>query len=191
MTGQRSNQLSYVPRLCFQQHGYMSHRMSVFSQNSRFSLRSDISLVWTQVRYFLGTGWTPILPTQRRSVVYQMFPSPLTGPDRAFTHAGSRLLESISRSVQLTAGAKTPDYLFIDGVHRTTIAKPESICPEVSAFKSTRLPGSGDPAQRSKGHGHSGVALVVRSCAAMAACPVIGFAALFPTRLSLNLTTRE
>ena len=38
MTGQRSDQLSYVPRLHFQQLGLMSHRMSGFAEFAIFAL---------------------------------------------------------------------------------------------------------------------------------------------------------
>ena len=68
VTGQRSNQLSYVPGLHFLQFGFMSHRMSGFLQNSLFSLCSSFGLVWTQ---FLALSDTKFAnPTTE--LVYQM-----------------------------------------------------------------------------------------------------------------------
>ena len=52
VTGQRSNQLSYVPRLFFN-NLVICHIESSVSQLSQFSLFSTISLLWTQ---FLGTS---------------------------------------------------------------------------------------------------------------------------------------
>jgi hypothetical protein len=47
VTGQRSDQLSYVPRLFFNNLG-LCHIESSVSQLSLFSLFSTISLLWTQ-----------------------------------------------------------------------------------------------------------------------------------------------
>ena len=47
VTGQRSNQLSYVPKIALQQLGYMSHRAGEHSITVRFC--SSISLFWTHV----------------------------------------------------------------------------------------------------------------------------------------------
>ena len=75
VTGQRSDQLSYVPRLFFN-NLVICHIESSASQLSLFSLFSTLSLVCTQFRGFLDTkwtpSWTPNQPTQQRDLVYQM-----------------------------------------------------------------------------------------------------------------------
>jgi len=75
VTGQRSDQLSYVPRLFFNNLG-LCHIESSGSQLSLFSLFSTISLLWTQFPPVLDTkwtpNWTPNQPNQRRNLVYQM-----------------------------------------------------------------------------------------------------------------------
>ncbi len=71
VTGQRSNQLSYVPRLFFN-NLVICHIESSDSQLSLFSLFSTISLLWTQFRASVDTTWTPNPPPQRRVLVYQM-----------------------------------------------------------------------------------------------------------------------
>ena len=75
VTGQRSNQLSYVPRLFFN-NLVICHIESESSQFSLLSLCSTISLLWTQIRAFLDTmwtpNWTPKVPVQRQRQVYQM-----------------------------------------------------------------------------------------------------------------------
>ena len=58
VTGQRSDQLSYVPRLFFNNLG-LCHIESSGSQLSLFSLSSTISLLWTQFRASVDTTWTP------------------------------------------------------------------------------------------------------------------------------------
>ena len=75
VTGQRSDQLSYVPRLFFN-NLVIRHIESSASQLSLFSLFSIISLLWTQFWASVDTtwtpNWTPNQPTQQRSSVYQM-----------------------------------------------------------------------------------------------------------------------
>ena len=75
VTGQRSDQLSYVPRLFFN-NLVIRHIESSGSQLSLFSLFSIISLLWTQFRASVDTTWTPRWtpnePTQQRNLVYQM-----------------------------------------------------------------------------------------------------------------------
>ena len=58
VTGQRSDQLSYVPRLFFN-NLVIRHIESSASQLSLFSLFSTISLLWTQFRASVDTTWTP------------------------------------------------------------------------------------------------------------------------------------
>ena len=58
VTGQRSDQLSYVPRLFFN-NLVICHIESSVSQLSLFSLFSTISLLWTQFRASVDTTWTP------------------------------------------------------------------------------------------------------------------------------------
>ncbi len=58
VTGQRSDQLSYVPRLFFN-NLVIRHIESSGSQLSLFSLFSTISLLWTQFWAFVDTTWTP------------------------------------------------------------------------------------------------------------------------------------
>ena len=58
VTGQRSDQLSYVPRLFFN-NLVIRHIESSASQLSLFSLFSTISLLWTQFRVSVDTTWTP------------------------------------------------------------------------------------------------------------------------------------
>jgi hypothetical protein len=58
VTGQRSNQLSYVPRLFFNNLG-LCHLESSGSQLSLFSLFSTISLLWTQFWASVDTTLTP------------------------------------------------------------------------------------------------------------------------------------
>jgi hypothetical protein len=62
VTGQRSDQLSYVPRLFFN-NLVICHIESSASQLSLFSLSSTISLLWTQFWAFVDTTWTPNQPT--------------------------------------------------------------------------------------------------------------------------------
>src|SRR5580693_5393170 len=54
VTGQRSNQLSYVPRLLFNNLD-ICHIESSVLQNSQFSLFSTLSLLWTQFRASIDT----------------------------------------------------------------------------------------------------------------------------------------
>jgi hypothetical protein len=74
VTGQRSDQLSYVPKIVFN-NLVICHIESSVSQLSLFSLVSTISLLWTEFRVFLDTkwtpNWTPKSPLQRRKQVYQ------------------------------------------------------------------------------------------------------------------------
>ena len=58
VTGQRSDQLSYVPRLFFNNLD-ICHIESSGSQLSLFSLFSTISPLWTQFRVSVDTTWTP------------------------------------------------------------------------------------------------------------------------------------
>ena len=58
VTGQRSDQLSYVPRLFFN-NLVIRHIESSVSQLSLFSLFSTISLLWTQFWASVDTTWTP------------------------------------------------------------------------------------------------------------------------------------
>ena len=58
VTGQRSDQLSYVPRLFFN-NLVIRHIESSVSQLSPFSLFSTISLLWTQFWASVDTTWTP------------------------------------------------------------------------------------------------------------------------------------
>src|ERR1035438_9550888 len=62
VTGQRSNQLSYVPRLSLQQYGCMSRRMSDFLIFRSF--RSVLPFCWFALEF--GFLWTPNPPTQQR-----------------------------------------------------------------------------------------------------------------------------
>jgi hypothetical protein len=75
VTGQRSDQLSYVPRLFFNNLD-ICHIESSVSQLSLFSLFSAISLLWTQFWVSVDTTWTPRWtpksPLQRQDKVYQM-----------------------------------------------------------------------------------------------------------------------
>jgi hypothetical protein len=74
VTGQRSDQLSYVPKFVFNNLD-VCHIESSVPLLSLFSLVSTTSLVWTQFRAFLDTkwtpNWTPNRPTQRQDKVYQ------------------------------------------------------------------------------------------------------------------------
>ena len=58
VTGQRSNQLSYVPTSLFR-HLDICHIESSGSQLSLFSLFSTISLLWTQFWASIDTKQTP------------------------------------------------------------------------------------------------------------------------------------
>jgi hypothetical protein len=58
VTGQRSDQLSYVPRLFFN-NLVIRHIESSVSQLSLFSLFSTISPLWTQFWVSVDTMWTP------------------------------------------------------------------------------------------------------------------------------------
>jgi hypothetical protein len=58
VTGQRSDQLSYVPKIVFN-NLVICHIESGVSQISLFSLDSTFSPLWTQFRVFLDTKWTP------------------------------------------------------------------------------------------------------------------------------------
>ena len=75
VTGQRSDQLSYVPKIVFNNLD-ICHIESSGSQLSLFSLVSTLSLLWTQFRAFLDTkwtpNWTPKSSPQRQNQVYQM-----------------------------------------------------------------------------------------------------------------------
>ena len=75
VTGQRSDQLSYVPRLFFN-NLVIRHIESSGSRLSLFSLFSTISLLWTQFWDSVDTTWTPRWtpkpPPQRQDKVYQM-----------------------------------------------------------------------------------------------------------------------
>src|SRR5947209_20624139 len=74
VTGQRSDQLSYVPRLLFN-NLVIRHIESSVSQLSLFSLFSTISLLWTQfwdsVHTTSSLRWTRIPPPQRQAQAYQ------------------------------------------------------------------------------------------------------------------------
>src|SRR5580692_10809603 len=74
VTGQRSDQLSYVPKIVFNNLA-TCHIESNVSQLSLFSLHSTFSSLWTQFRAFLDTkwtpNWTPNPPLRRRKQVYQ------------------------------------------------------------------------------------------------------------------------
>jgi hypothetical protein len=74
MTGQRSDQLSYVPKIVFNNLD-VCHIESSGSQLSLSSLFSTLSLVWTEFQAFLDTkwtpNWTPNQPTQQRNLVNQ------------------------------------------------------------------------------------------------------------------------
>src|SRR5665213_2189162 len=75
VTGQRSDQLSYVPRLFFN-NLVIRHIESSVSQLSLFSLFSTISPLWTQFWDSVDTmwtpRWTPKSSPQRQDKVYQM-----------------------------------------------------------------------------------------------------------------------
>ena len=75
VTGQRSNQLSYVPRLFFN-NLVICHIESGVSQVSLFSPHSTFSPLWTQFRAPVDTTWTPRWtpqsPPQRQDKVYQI-----------------------------------------------------------------------------------------------------------------------
>ena len=58
VTGRRSDQLSYVPRLFFNNLG-LCHIESSVSQLSLFSLYSTFSPLWTQFWALVDTTWTP------------------------------------------------------------------------------------------------------------------------------------
>src|SRR5665213_279302 len=74
VTGQRSNQLSYVPRLFFNNLD-ICH---IESSGSQLSLFSTISSLWTQSWVSVDTTWTPRwtpkLPPRRQDQVYQKRP---------------------------------------------------------------------------------------------------------------------
>jgi hypothetical protein len=55
VTGQRSDQLSYVPKFVFQQLGYMSHRIKRFAALAIFALFYRFAAVDS----ILGSPWTP------------------------------------------------------------------------------------------------------------------------------------
>jgi hypothetical protein len=73
VTGQRSNQLSYVPRRRFY-NLFLSHRNQRFAAIA-ISLISALSPLWTQSEVPTDTVWTqkqtPQPPTQRQDKVYQ------------------------------------------------------------------------------------------------------------------------
>ena len=75
VTRQRSDQLSYVPRLFFN-NLVIRHIESSASQLSLFSLFSTGSLLWTQFWGSVDTTWTPKWTpksaNQQRNLVYQM-----------------------------------------------------------------------------------------------------------------------
>ena len=54
VTGQRSNQLSYVPKIVFNKPGYMSHRIREFITFA-IPLCSIVSLLWTGFEVFVDT----------------------------------------------------------------------------------------------------------------------------------------
>ena len=70
VTGQRSNQLSYVPRLFFN-NLVICHVESSVSQLSLSSLFSTVSLLSTQFWRPVNTTWTPKPAPQRQDQVYQ------------------------------------------------------------------------------------------------------------------------
>jgi hypothetical protein len=79
VTGQRSNQLSYVPKMFF--NNLVEHHIgSSVSQLSLFSLGSTSSLLWTQFQTFLDTKRTPNHPNAmtRVSLSDLVCTSPLT-----------------------------------------------------------------------------------------------------------------
>src|SRR5579863_4435622 len=71
VTGQRSDQLSYVPRLFFN-NLVICHIESGVSQLSLYSPHSTFSSLWTQFRAPVDTTWTPQSPPQRQDKVYQI-----------------------------------------------------------------------------------------------------------------------
>jgi hypothetical protein len=75
VTGQRSDQLSYVPTSLFR-HLDLCHIESGVSQKSLFSLDSTFSPLWTRFwgfcRHQTDTKKTPKPPRQRQDKVYQM-----------------------------------------------------------------------------------------------------------------------
>ena len=75
VTRQRSDQLSYVPRLFFN-NLVIRHIESSVSQLSLFSLFSTSSTLWTQFWDSVDTTWTPRWTPkpspQRQDKVYQM-----------------------------------------------------------------------------------------------------------------------
>jgi hypothetical protein len=75
VTGQRSDQLSYVPRLFFN-NLVICHIESGVSEFSLFSPHSTFSPLWTQFRASVDTTWTPRWtpqsPPQRQDKVYQI-----------------------------------------------------------------------------------------------------------------------
>jgi hypothetical protein len=102
VTGQRSDQLSYVPRLFFN-NLVIRHIESSASQLSPFSLFSTISLPWTQFWASVDTTWTPKWTpksaNQQRNLVYQMkqsFSVHLPGHSRNFCHKS--VIRSVSQS---------------------------------------------------------------------------------------------
>jgi high-affinity K+ transport system ATPase subunit B len=68
VTAERSDQLSYVPRLFFN-NLVIRH---IESSGSQLSLASTISLLWTQFWASVDTTWTPKSANQQRNLVYQM-----------------------------------------------------------------------------------------------------------------------
>ncbi len=79
VTGQRSNQLSYVPTIVFSDNLDICHIESSVSQLSLFSLFSTISLLWTQFWASMDTKQTPRRHQnrhlQRQNQVYQIKPN--------------------------------------------------------------------------------------------------------------------
>jgi hypothetical protein len=75
VTGQRSNQLSYVPKMFFNNLAKHHIESCVFAA-SLFSLDSTSSLLWTQVQISLDTNRTPNDPMQRQNQVYQIWCPP-------------------------------------------------------------------------------------------------------------------
>ena len=71
VTGQRSNQLSYVPRLSCNNLSEC-HIERAVSLSSRLTLRSTLSLLWTQFRVACVSKGKPEPPTSRQERVYQM-----------------------------------------------------------------------------------------------------------------------
>ena len=108
VTGQRSDQLSYVPTSVFNTL-VVCHIESSVSQPSLFSLVSTVSLLWTRFWASIDTKQTPKPPPQLRDQVYQMnmrfgVHSPLSVVKKCTAGLGGRL-------------GPTPCRLVGDGIH--------------------------------------------------------------------------